>query len=48
MIKEVKEIIEKALNSAGYKAELKGDKLMLIDFTDIDYPNYYEIKLERI
>lgn len=45
---KVKEVIKQALKNAGFTVELKGEKLMLIDFNDIDYPDYYEIKLERI
>lgn len=44
----IKKIIEQALKSAGETIRLKAGKLVLTDYTDIDYPSYYEIKLERL
>lgn len=44
----IKTIIERALKNAGEQIKLTAGKLVLTDYTDIDYPVYYEIKLERI
>lgn len=44
----IKTIIERALKDAGEQIKLSGSELVLTDYSDIDYPVYYEIKLERI
>lgn len=43
----IKKIIEQALLDKKEVVHMLGNKLVLTDYTDIDYPVYYEIKLER-
>lgn len=39
----------KILNKIAEQLKIKKDnKLVITDYTDADYPVYYEIKLERI
>lgn len=44
----IKTIIERALKDAGEQIKLSGNELVLTDYSDIDYPVHYKIKLERI
>lgn len=43
----IKTIIERALKNAGEQVDLSAGRLILTDYTDIDHPVYYQIKLER-
>lgn len=44
---DIKVKIENTLRGTGEHVYRDGNKLIVVDHTDIDYPSVYEIKLER-